>query len=904
MKTMIGRNDMTIEKSISLARGWMGRIAIGLAALLISTGGASAQNEFGAGSDVFPNFTLGGFGAAVNVAEPVTVAAKYFSDGSGEGVLEVQATIAPAWHLYSTTQKAGGPLPTKIKIKSPDSVMLVGDFVPDTQPTKSISSQYNGLTVEEHADLVVWTAKIKLPTAFEDSIKVDFSGLACETVDGKCMPVRETLTAEYRGPAVEKSSVAEAINSAVAMNPADQNSETLESDSAEKQANAPEWYRDKDYVVQWSATLSPQQVAPGGTAVLKFTAKPDPSFHVYRSTTDDSESSTNFVVTQKSGLQIGAPKTDQPVISKSIVPNFPPVHYYGGQVTWTLPIAVPADAEAGTQAIEGLIAYQACTDTSCHRPVALKFSTAIEIAANPVSTASNVTFASAKSSEALDAAAETKWVDDVVAANVSSDTAGRTHSDDQASVPIAGSMAGGGSGFGTSNGQPPTITEMEGDVAAKNSTSFPVILFFAFLGGVILNVMPCVLPVVGLKIMGFVSQAGEDRRRALVLNLVYSAGILAVFALLAMLAIVFKFGWGQQFTYFPVKLGLTLGLFALALSYLGVWEIPAPGMASNKASQQLQSREGLTGAFSKGVFATILATPCSGPLLGYILGLTLGLSSLETFAIFMTVGLGMSLPYLLIGMQPRLIAWLPKPGNWMETFKEFMAFLFLGTVAFFFAQFQDYQKLPVFVSLIGVWFGCWIIGQVPAWSDLPKRLMAWTSGIAAAALVSYAAFTVLVPGEKVLAWEDYNEARLEQYNAEGRTVLLDFSAKWCANCIYNYEFAINTEATRKLVGELDAVAMYADYTDFDPAIQQKLEELQSRSIPLLAIYPGRAPNQPIILRDLLTQQNVLDALAQAGGSVDPVARSRSSSSSPTLVSSQGERLVGDSVVEDVAVGDE
>ncbi len=264
--------------------------------------------------------------------------------------------------------------------------------------------------------------------------------------------------------------------------------------------------------------------------------------------------------------------------------------------------------------------------------------------------------------------------------------------------------------------------------------------------------MPCVLPVVGLKIMGFVKQAGEDRSRILVLNLVYVLGIMSVFAVLAVVAAVSKFGWGEQFTYFPVRLGLTLALFALALSYLGVWEIPAPGMAGGKASQELQSREGLAGAFSKGVFATILATPCSGPLLGYILGLTLNLSPAHTIAIFLTVGLGMSLPYVIIGLRPSLVTWLPKPGPWMETVKQLMAFLFLGTVAFFFAQFSDTQKVPVFISLIGVWFGCWIIGQVPNWAEFQKRLLAWIGGVIAATLISVWAFSYLKPDHE-LAWE-------------------------------------------------------------------------------------------------------------------------------------------------------
>jgi thiol:disulfide interchange protein len=418
--------------------------------------------------------------------------------------------------------------------------------------------------------------------------------------------------------------------------------------------------------------------------------------------------------------------------------------------------------------------------------------------------------------------------------------------------------------------EPRADPPLENDTAAApptGTTSFPIVLGFAFLGGVILNVMPCVLPVVGLKIMGFVSQAGEDRRRILVLNVAYVAGIFAVFAALAALAIVFNFGWGQQFQYFSVRLGVTLGLFAFALSYFNIREIPVPGMAANKTSQELQSREGLAGAFSKGVFATLLATPCSGPMLGGVFGATIGLPSTHVALIFMTMALGMSTPYLLIGLRPEWIKWLPKPGAWMETFKQFMAFFFLAAVAYFFYQFSDENKFPVFVTLIGVWFGCWIIGLVPNWETLQKRLVAWVGGISVATAVGLGAF-MLLKAESQLQWVDYTEASLRQYQAEGKTVLLDFSAKWCVNCLVNLETAIDTEQTRALVEELDVVTMYADWTNYDPEVTRKLEELNSKSIPMLAIYPGSRPDDPIILRDLVSQSTVLDALRSAGPSID------------------------------------
>ena len=243
----------------------------------------------------------------------------------------------------------------------------------------------------------------------------------------------------------------------------------------------------------------------------------------------------------------------------------------------------------------------------------------------------------------------------------------------------------------------------------------------------------------------------------------------------------------------------------------------------------------------------------------------------------------MAFPYVIIGLRPSLVSWLPKPGPWMETVKQLMAFLFLGTVAFFFAQFSDTQKVPVFVSLIGVWFGCWIIGQVPNWAEMQKRLLAWAGGIAAATLISVWAFSYLKP-DYTLAWEDYSEPRLQQLQNEGRTVMVDFGAKWCGTCIYNYEVAINTPKTRQVIDELNAVALYADWTDYNLEIKNKLEELNSRSIPLLAIYPGDRPNEPIILRDLISQDALIEALREAGASVGQTSATSSGQRSASIAS--------------------
>lgn len=811
---------------------------------------AAAQNDSG---DLFPELSLGSQQAASG--EPVTWSARYLAGPEATtGRVEVKAKLANRWHLYSLTQKPGGPLPTKLSIQSPDSVRTTSAWSPDEPPAKSVSKIYGGLTVEEHAGSVVWSAPIELPPDYRDEIQVVVEGLVCKT-DGSCVPVEQTLTAEHQrsDQSAEKSATAD---------------ETSNRSGPPTEEAPSSSFREEDYVVQWTATIDRDAAVAGSGLAFSFTAKPDAGFHVYEAAVTDEESSTIFVVTQKSQLKFGEPQPSSPAVTHQTHPVLPPVSYHPGEVTWSLPVSVPREARPGEHKIAGLIAYQACTDKSCRQPKALKFTATLNVAENreTVTLASPIELTSAEFASAADAAATTQWVDQLAKPNTgagssSGDTAA---GDQQSSAPSSQQSDGTVSSNSNEAGD-----SSEASVPAKPAStpmSFPAILALAFLGGVILNVMPCVLPVVGLKVMSFVQQAGENRSRVLFLNLVYTLGILSVFALLAGLAVALSFSWGEQFTYFPVRLGLTLVLFALALSYLGVWEIPVPGFAAGQASQELQNREGYTGAFAKGVFATILATPCSGPLLGYILGLTLGLSAVQTVTIILMVGVGMALPYVIIGFQPRLVSWLPQPGPWMETLKQFLAFLFLGTVAFFFAGFNEEHKVPVFVALIGVWFGCWLIGQVPRWQSLNRQLLAWTSGIAAAAIIGLASFHYLVPGPKVLAWEPYSEARLNELRAEGKTVLVDFSAKWCVNCIVNYNVAINTAETRETMDELNAVALYADWTDRNPEIKAKLQELNSRSIPLLAIYPGDEPNQPIILRDLVSQSDVVEALQQAGES--------------------------------------
>ncbi len=235
-------------------------VLVALIGLFHSTAVLHGQDDFGA--DLFPNFSLGGLGEE-NDDEPVAWSSRYFADPTGRGRLEVQATLASSWHIYSTTQKSGGPTRTKIAITAPADVKATGAFTPDHEPSRSVSSIYDGLTVEEHEGVVVWSAPLDVPFGFEDSITVEVNGLICKSGgDNRCMPVSDELTAEYAG----------LVGTSTAFAGAAQTEETVVTAGGDGTM-----FRDGDYVVQWSATVA--RAADGhrqfGCAAIHGKARPD-----------------------------------------------------------------------------------------------------------------------------------------------------------------------------------------------------------------------------------------------------------------------------------------------------------------------------------------------------------------------------------------------------------------------------------------------------------------------------------------------------------------------------------------------------------------------------------------------------------------------------------------------------
>jgi thiol:disulfide interchange protein len=432
-----------------------------------------------------------------------------------------------------------------------------------------------------------------------------------------------------------------------------------------------------------------------------------------------------------------------------------------------------------------------------------------------------------------------------------------------------------------------TPLEIDTQNTAEDAHSFKgsvlMAIGLAFLGGLILNCMPCVLPVISFKVLSFVKMAGKSRGLMFKHGLAFSFGVILSFWVLAGVLLLLQ-SWGESVGWgFQLQEPLFVGILAavilvFALSLFGVFEL-GTGFATAAGQATISKEEGLISSFLSGVLATAVATPCTGPFLGTAIGFAVTLPTFQALMIFTSLGLGMASPYLLLGAFPELLKWMPKPGNWMIVFKEIMGFIMMATVLWLVWVFgAQTDTFALFILLVGFFFlaiGAWILGK---WGTPIKSKNTRIIGYAAALLifvlggVTIAKASTLAPvpspsylnSEVALTdpagadqWIPFSPEKLAELQAQGTPVFIDFTAKWCLICQANHAM-LETESVREKFQEKKVVKMLADWTKKDPVIAEWLKKFGRNGVPLYVMFDGE--QNPAILPQVLTPDLITEQL--------------------------------------------
>lgn len=425
----------------------------------------------------------------------------------------------------------------------------------------------------------------------------------------------------------------------------------------------------------------------------------------------------------------------------------------------------------------------------------------------------------------------------------------------------------------------PTVTEevvadQVEPVAASEPESLPFgggflgILLAAFLGGMILNIMPCVFPVISLKVLSFVGQAGEDRKKVFAHSLMFTLGVLIFFwiltaALLIVRATAGEVGWGEQLQQPAFVIGLIFVMILVALNLFGVFEV---GTSLTGVGGDLTNKSGYSGSFWSGALAVLLATPCTAPLMAPAITFALSQSAPVTILVFTSLGLGMAAPYFLFAAFPKLLDILPAPGAWMETFKQFMGFPMLAVAVWLTGVLS--KQLSVsglqwsLAAVVLLAMAGWVLGRYTGFDRQPSVRL---KGRIAALLVFLASLG--------LAWDSSKKRApassidivdvIKSKQAEGKNVFVDFTAEWCVTCKVNERTTIKTEKVKTAFEENNVELVIADWTNQDPAITRLLKEHGRAGVPFYVLYPSDSSASPITLPDgLVTFGHIEEAIAQ------------------------------------------
>ncbi len=507
-----------------------------------------------------------------------------------------------------------------------------------------------------------------------------------------------------------------------------------------------------------------------------------------------------------------------------------PVSVFEGNPVFGSVVKIPGDVELGNKNIIVKVTYQACNDKTCMPPETIIDTISVNVVAGNVAITENK--------------------NDIF----NKINFGKTDNSKKESV------------------TPPIKSDEE-------PIGIWIALLSAFLGGIILNLMPCVLPVLSLKILGIVQQSGEDSKKRINHGIAFTLGVVSSFLILAGILLLLRaggeqLGWGFQLQSPAFIILLTILLFLFGLSMFGVFEI---GTSLTAVGQKASNDTGFVGSFSSGILATIVATPCTAPFMGSALGFALSQPTILALLIFAMLGLGMALPYLLLTTVPALVKYVPRPGAWMESFKQFMGFLLMATVLWllwvFSLQVGAEGLLILLAAFIIVSIGGWIFGR---WGNIAKPKPTRVKAIILTALFIIGgvvfAFKYIDTNVTVnqtlekgnIEWQKFTPELLSKSLKEGKPVFIDFTAAWCLSCQVNEKVAFGSEDVQNAFKKLGVVMLKADWTNSDAIITKELAKFGRNSVPLYVLYSGKQNEEPQILPEIITPGIVLNALEKIG----------------------------------------
>jgi thiol:disulfide interchange protein len=664
-------------------------------------------------------------------------------------------------------------------------------------------------------------------------------------------------------------------------------------------------------------------VTPGSTTYIALSQKIAPGWHTYWRNAGDAGEPTAIKWTLPSGWSAGAFvwATPQREVTGPLTD-----YGYEGQVLLPAPIAVPIDAKPGaTITVQAAVSFLVCKDVCVPEDgtlkVTLKVGTATQAdsrwsgpidaalaaAPRPGALAASFQYQPGKLGLAVTGAALTgadladAWffpysgavIDHAAAQPIERGREGLTFALKpssnlaQSGAPAelagvitlgakayeitakAGPAAAGASGLG------PVARASQAPAAPPPGGSILTAILSAFLGGLILNLMPCVFPVLSIKAASLAGHGGETSPATLKAardqGLVFLAGVVATFLGLAALLLALKaggqaLGWGFQLQSPLVVAALTLIMLLTALNLSGVFEI---GASAQGLGQGLASRSGLVGAFFTGALAVVVAAPCTAPFMGPALGFALVQSPPAALAVFLGLALGFAAPFTILAFAPALLRRLPRPGPWMDGLKHLLAFPMYGAagwLAWVLAQQSESLGLAkLLAAALAAAFGAWLFGlwqrrRMQGKAGPWQWALGGLAGLAFLGAVALGAGTAAPPA--ALTSEPWSEARVAALQAEGRPVLVNFTAAWCVTCQVNDKIALETNGTAQAFKAANAAYLVGDWTNRDPRIEAALAQQGRAGVPLYLVYPAKG-GAPKVLPQILTEGIVVQALKEA-----------------------------------------